>query len=205
MNFSDSSGLPEVLAAAKQAARKSARAVRDAARRTTPGAPRLAASQALGVAGPLRNIGRVAGYLPIGSELDPRPLLLALHGLGVPLCMPVVVADGAPLAFLPWVPGTATARSAFGVEEPQEGDPVVPDLLLVPLLAFDLGGHRLGYGGGFYDRTLVALRAEGRPRALGYAYAAQQVGAVPADGRDARLDGIVTERGVIWTSDPAIS
>ena len=125
------------------------------------------------------------------------PLLLALHGLGVPLAVPVVTAPDTPLVFRPWTPGTATARSTFGVEEPQSGGMVVPDLLLVPLLAFDPRGHRLGYGGGFYDRTLAALRAAGPVRALGLAYAAQQVPRVPSGRHDAPLDAIVTERGVL--------
>jgi 5-formyltetrahydrofolate cyclo-ligase len=200
MNQSPDVELQAALSAAKASARKSARNARDAARSQSPGAARLAAAEALAVAAPLKSLGRVAGYLPIGSELDPRPLILALHGLGVPLCMPVVVAPDAPLVFRPWSPGTATARSAFGIDEPAAGEAVRPDFLLVPLLAFDGRGHRLGYGGGYYDRTLAALRAGGDVRAVGYAYAAQQVERVPSGGTDAGLDAIITERGVIRPS-----
>ena len=97
----------------------------------------------------------------------------------------------------PWdEPGTTTARSNFGVHEPQSGDVVVPDLLLVPLLAFDSRGYRLGYGGGFYDRTLADLRAAGPVRTLGLAYAAQEVPVVPSGDHDIRLDAIATERGL---------
>lgn len=191
----DTAALHEALAASKRAARAAARRARDLARVHSPGAARLVAAHVLANLGLLKDITCVAGYLPIGSELDTRPLLLALHGLGVPLAMPVVTAPEVPLVFRPWIPGTATARSTFGVEEPQSGGPVVPDLLLVPLLAFDARGHRLGYGGGFYDRTLAALRAAGPVRALGLAYAAQEVSNVPNGGHDARLDAVVTERG----------
>ena len=187
--------LHEALAESKRAARATARRARDLARVHGSGAARRVAAHVLANLGPLRDISCVAGYLPIGSELDPRPLLLALHGLGVPLAMPVVTAPDAPLVFRPWTPGMATARSNFGVEEPQSGEAVVPDLLLVPLLAFDSRGHRLGYGGGFYDRTLAGLRAVGPVRAFGLAYAAQEVPGVPSGGHDARLDAIVTERG----------
>lgn len=187
----------DALAASKRAARAAARRARDLAKVHSPGAPRMVSAHVLANLGPLKAITCVAGYLPIGSELDTRPLLLALHGLGVPLAVPVVTAPDTPLVFRPWTPGTATARSTFGVEEPQSGGMVVPDLLLVPLLAFDPRGHRLGYVGGFYDRTLAALRAAGPVRALGLAYAAQQVPRVPSGRHDAPLDAIVTERGVL--------
>lgn len=188
--------LHEALAATKRAARKAARQARDTAKIHAPGAPRLIAARVLENLGPLKSIRCVAGYLPIGSELDPRPLLLALHGLGVPLAMPVVMAPDTPLVFRPWAPGTITTRSDFGVEEPQAGEPILPDLLLVPLLAFDSRCHRLGYGGGFYDRTLAVLRAAGPIRAIGLAYAAQEVPSVPSGSHDAELDVIVTERAV---------
>ena len=140
----------------------------------------------------------VAGYLPVRSELDPRPAMLALRGLGYRLCVPVVEAPRLPLGFRTWAPGAATERGAFGIEVPVEGAPAEPDLILVPMLAFDARGHRLGYGGGFYDRTIAALRARRPLVALGLAYAGQELPEVPDGDHDMRLDGIVTEAGVLW-------
>jgi len=94
-----------------------------------------------------------------------------------------------------WV---ATERGHFGVHVPREGEPAEPEVLLVPLLAFDARGHRLGYGGGFYDRTIAALRARGEVHALGLAYAAQEIAAVSDGETDMRLDAIVTEAGIAW-------
>jgi 5-formyltetrahydrofolate cyclo-ligase len=141
----------------------------------------------------------VAGYLPIRDEIDPRPALAALAEKGLAICVPVIEGPGLPLRFVRWTPGDPTGIGAFGVEEPTGGAAAEPDLLLVPLLAFDARGHRLGYGGGFYDRTIAALRARRRIVALGFAYAAQRVAAVPDSATDMRLDGIVTEAGVLWT------
>ncbi len=143
----------------------------------------------------------VAGYLPIRSEIDPRPAMLAVLALGLQVCVPVIEAVAQPLVFHGWTPECATVRGRFGVEVPATGAVVRPDVLLVPMLAFDARGHRLGYGGGFYDRTIAALRAEGRLLALGLAYAAQEMPAVPLGDHDMRLDAIVTERGIRWTGE----
>ncbi|HEX5776090.1 MAG TPA: 5-formyltetrahydrofolate cyclo-ligase, partial [Caulobacteraceae bacterium] len=137
------------------------------------------------------------------SELDPGPAMLALHGLGYPVCVPVIEAPARPLVFRAWRPGVATAPGPLGVEIPEEGAAMEPDVLLVPMLAFDARGHRLGYGGGFYDRTIAALRARGEITALGFAFAAQEVAEVPNSGHDMRLDGIVTEAGLRWTGGPS--
>jgi 5-formyltetrahydrofolate cyclo-ligase len=185
------------IAATKRAARAEALARREAAHAAGAGASRCAAARVLREVAPLRGVSTVSAYLPIGSELDPRPLMAALRGLGFALAVPVIEAKGLPLRFRSWVPGVAVVRGPFGVEVPAEGDWVEPDLLVVPLLAFDGAGHRLGYGAGFYDRTLAGLRARRRVVALGFAYAAQQVDAVPRDATDARLDAVVTEDGTI--------
>ena len=144
-------------------------------------------------------IATVAGYLPIRDEIDPRPALAALAARGLAVCVPVIEGSGLPLRFVLWAPGDATHTGPLGVEAPTGGAPAEPDLLLVPLLAFDPRGHRLGYGGGFYDRTIAALRARRRVVALGFAYAAQRVAQVPDSATDMRLDGIVTEAEVLWT------
>ncbi len=185
------------IAAAKRAARAEALARRDAAHAAGAGAARIAAAAVLRELAPMRGISTVSAYLPIGSELDPRPLMAALQSMGFGLAVPVIEAKGRPLRFRAWVPGAAVIPGPFGVEVPAEGAWVEPDLLVVPLLAFDAAGHRLGYGAGFYDRTLAALRAERAVTALGFAYAAQQVAEVPREPTDARLDAVVTEAGVL--------
>ncbi len=142
----------------------------------------------------------VSGYHPIGSELDPRPLLATLHSQGHEIALPVVVERGAPLVFRIWREGDPMSEGAFGVREPlPEASEVRPDVLLVPTLAFDRQGFRLGYGGGFYDRTLALLRQDGSPLAIGIAFAAQEVDRVPVAEYDQPLNWIVTEREAIET------
>ena len=151
----------------------------------------------------------VSGYWPIGSALNLRPLLAELHGRGHRLGLPVVVERGLPLLFRAWAPGETLEGAAFGLHEPPAASPeMTPDLLLVPLLAFDRRGYRLGYGGGFYDRTLSRLRRRGpagpgpgrtddRPRAVGVAFAAQGLPEVPRHEGDEALDRILTEAEAI--------
>ena len=186
------------LDARKLAARSAALAARAAAHAAGAGAARLVAAHVLAAIAPMRGVAVVAGYLPVRSELDPRPAMLALAGLGYGLCLPVVEAPGRPLGFRRWSPGAATEPGAFGIAVPVAREPAEPDLLLVPMLAFDARGHRLGYGGGFYDRTIAALGARRPLVALGLAYAGQALAEVPDGDTDMRLDGIVTEAGVFW-------
>ncbi|CUH41119.1 5-formyltetrahydrofolate cyclo-ligase family protein [Jannaschia seosinensis] len=134
----------------------------------------------------------VAGYLPIGSEADPRGTMRALCRDNR-ICVPVVTAKGAPLRFREWAPGCALETGAFGVSIPVDGGWRVPDVLIVPMLGFDAGGGRLGYGGGFYDRTLAGLRGA---LVVGLALEAQRMDAVPQERTDVRLPWIVTEAGV---------
>ncbi len=136
----------------------------------------------------------VGGFWSMGTEIDTRPLLAALHARGHALALPVTPPRGQPLVFRLWTPGTPMARGAMGTQHPAEGDPVTPDWLIVPLLAFDRTGARLGYGGGYYDRTLGLL---GRATAIGVAYAAQECPEVPTEPHDIRLTAIATELGVI--------
>jgi len=142
----------------------------------------------------------VSGYAAIGDELDAFPALAGLHGLGITLALPVVVGRGAPLLFRRWRPGDPlTASGRFAIREPSSDAAVVePGILLVPLLAFDESGNRLGYGAGHYDRTLAALRARGRVLAVGLAFEAQRAPRVPVGPRDQPLDCIVTEEGVVF-------
>jgi 5-formyltetrahydrofolate cyclo-ligase len=139
----------------------------------------------------------VSGFWPIGQEIDIRPLLVALHERGHPIVLPETPRRGNPLIFRLWRPGAVMVAERFGTLRPG-GEVRQPDFLLVPLLAFDRRGYRIGYGAGYYDRTLAAL--PGRFR-LGVAYAAQQLDEVPAGPYDERLDAVATERGVIFCKD----
>jgi 5-formyltetrahydrofolate cyclo-ligase len=143
----------------------------------------------------------VSAYWPLDDELDPRPLFTALHDRGHPIGLPVIVAKGQPLLFRRWTPEVALVRGPFRVMTPPAAAPeLVPRLLLVPLLAFDRRGYRLGYGGGFYDRTIARLRAAGDVLAVGVALAAQEVDVIPRDDTDELLDWIVTDQEAIRIS-----
>ena len=182
---------------AKTAARKLARAKRAGLASATAPA-RLAEALLAGFAPPPAAI--IAGYWPMGGEMDPRPLMLALASRGHRLALPVTPPRGQPLTFRFWAPGTALRAGPMGTSEPGEGDECRPDILLVPLLAFDRAGRRLGYGGGYYDRTLTALAGA---KAIGIAYAGQEMPQVPAGSQDFRLPLIATEAGIIVCGDPA--
>lgn len=137
----------------------------------------------------------VAAYAPIGDEADPMPLFEMLAARGHATGLPVTPGERAPLLFRRWQPGDALVPARFGLREPPASAPAFePDMLLVPLLAFDRAGHRLGYGAGYYDRTLRTLRAKKPILAVGIAYAGQEVEALPAEPHDEKLDWIVTER-----------
>lgn len=184
-------------AAAKRAARAHAKTVRAAARDADADRADEAAANAhlVRLLAPWRGT-TLAGYAAIGSELSPHAAMTA-WAEGGPVCLPVVEAPDAPLAFRRWEPGCAMARGAHGAAVPADGAPCRPAILIVPLLAFDSGGGRLGYGGGYYDRTLAALRAGGPTLAIGFAYAAQCAAApLPRLLTDEPLDAIVTEAGV---------
>lgn len=135
----------------------------------------------------------LAGYLPIRTEIDPRPAMSAHAG---PVCVPVVEGAGQPLRFRDWTPEAPLDRGPFGTTHPAAGAWRVPDIVILPLVAFDADGFRLGYGGGFYDRTLECLRAQGPVLAVGFAFAAQELPAVPVEPTDQPLDAIITEQGL---------
>ena len=140
----------------------------------------------------------VSVFWSIRDELPTHPLCAALHAAGHVVGLPVTGRMGQPLTFRRWTPDTAMVPGKMDIPEPPAGaEAVVPDLLFVPLAAFDRRGHRIGYGAGFYDRTLAALRAEKEIAAIGLAYAAQEVLFVPAADHDEPLDMVVTEKDVI--------
>lgn len=138
----------------------------------------------------------IGGHHPLGGELDPGPLIRRLMRTGAMLALPVVVQRDAPLAFRAWSPDDHLAPDAIGVPSPSPSAPELePDLIIAPLLAFDRKGGRLGQGGGFYDRTIAALRAKRPVFVLGLAFAGQEVEAIPMEPNDQRLDAILTETG----------
>ena len=145
---------------------------------------------------PLERSAIVSGFSAIRDEIDPGALLARLHQDGHRLGLPVMQGKGMPLLFRAWAPGDAMGKVQWGIAEPLPDKPVVePDVVLVPLLAFDAAGYRLGYGGGFYDRTLERLRAIKPVVAVGIAYDELEVDAVPHQSYDQRLDWVLTPSG----------
>lgn len=138
----------------------------------------------------------LAGYMPIRTEIDPLPAMeeAAAHG---PVGVPVIMGEAQPLKFRQWEPGCELVSGPFGAMIPEEGDWIEPEILIVPLVAFSRSGGRLGYGGGFYDRTLELLRSKRATMAIGFAYAAQEDADIPLEPVDQPLDMIVTEAGII--------
>jgi 5-formyltetrahydrofolate cyclo-ligase len=137
----------------------------------------------------------VSGFMPLKSEINPLPLMRKLVGLGARLALPMIVGRGKPLIMRAWDFGAPLDRGQWGIREPKpEAAAVEPVILLVPLLAFDRTGHRVGYGAGYYDMTITQLRARKPVMTVGLAFAAQEVPAVPATARDAALDLVLTER-----------
>jgi 5-formyltetrahydrofolate cyclo-ligase len=186
----------ESLARRKTALRAVQRRQRRAAAATLGGMAAEAVAETLVRGFRLPAAGIVSGYWPLEDEFDPRPCMDRLAGLGHPLALPRVQGRCRPLAFHAWQPGDPLFAGPFGVMEPDAEAPVVsPRILLVPLLAFDRQGRRLGYGAGYYDMVLRDLRARTpAPIAIGVAFAAQEVDEVPVGPRDQALDAVVTER-----------
>ena len=137
----------------------------------------------------------LSGYMPMRTEIDPLPAMARHAG---PVGVPVILAPATPLRFRLWTPDTPMVTGDFGALIPAEGPWIEPQVIISPLLAFDARGYRLGYGGGFYDRTVQALRMRHKVAVIGFAFAAQEVEEVPIDEHDERLDAIVTEAGVRW-------
>ena len=137
----------------------------------------------------------IGGYWPLPGELDIRPLLQACHAQGHKLALPCTPRKGKPLTFRDWSPSDDLKAGPYGTREPYaEKAELAPSLVLMPLLAFTLHGERLGYGGGFYDRTLAELKETTEVFACGIAYAAQEAATLPTDKYDQRLDGILTDK-----------
>jgi 5-formyltetrahydrofolate cyclo-ligase len=140
----------------------------------------------------------VSGFSPMKSEISPLPLLRRLADAGLSLALPVVTGRGQPLVMRAWSFGAPLVSGVWGIREPPADAPeLYPDILIVPLLAFDRRGYRLGYGGGYYDRTIARLRTMKPVTAVGIAFSAQQIEDVPITPRDERLDLVLTEAGTI--------
>lgn len=137
----------------------------------------------------------LSGYMPIRTEIDPLPAMAEAAAYG-PVGIPVIIGAGQPLRFAKWEPDMALIEGAFGARIPENPEFFEPEMVIVPLVAFDAQGGRLGYGGGFYDRTLEQLRARRATLAIGFAYAAQEAERLPLEPTDQRLDFVVTETGV---------
>ena len=145
----------------------------------------------------LATLSPVGGYWPVGGEIDGRPLLAALAKAGRTVALPRMQTRAGPARFLTWNSGEALSADAFGVPAPPAtGADLAPRLILVPLLAFDRNGNRLGQGGGHYDRIISLYRAHGAI-AVGLAYAEQEMGVVPTGAHDAQLDWVVTPKEAI--------
>jgi 5-formyltetrahydrofolate cyclo-ligase len=146
----------------------------------------------------------VSGFMPLKSEINPLPLMKKLAEAGATLALPAVAGRGKPLVMRAWRWGEPLDEGVWGIRQPKpEAPEVEPDILLVPLLAFDRAGNRIGYGAGYYDMTIARLRARKPVTAIGIAFAIQEVAAVPATDRDERLDLVLTENEVIEIKGPA--
>jgi len=183
------------MAARKAALRRQAMERRDAAHGRVDPAPALEALRGLILAD--GGAGVLAGYMPLRSEMDPLPVMKGWVEAGGRVCVPVVVAKGRPLRFREWSPEARMVPGAFGAAIPEAGAELVPDTLIVPLVGFDDHLNRLGYGGGFYDRTLEGLRGRGHVLAIALAYAAQRIPDLPVETTDQPLDHVVTETGLL--------
>jgi 5-formyltetrahydrofolate cyclo-ligase len=192
--MADNDKSPEQL---KAVLRRAAVARRDA----LPPAERVAAALAIAERGlPVEIMPGivVSGFSPLESEISPLPLLRRLADAGASLALPVVAGRGQPLVMRAWSFGAPLVSGVWDIREPPADAPeVFPDILIVPLLAFDRRGHRIGYGAGYYDMTIGRLRAMKPITAIGIAFAAQEIAAVPATSRDARLDVVLTEHAAI--------
>lgn len=194
MPKSDSSSAADAKTALRKrallAARASAAAYGDAA------GDRVAKAFVSQIALPPESV--VSGYAPLKSEIDPMPLLKRLAERGHVVTLPFIEGQDRPLSFKRWRPGEPLVAGQFGARAPRaQADTLDPDILIVPLVAFDSDGYRLGRGGGFYDRTIAELKAKKPVQTVGLAFSSQLILKVPRESHDERLDWIVTEEGAL--------
>jgi 5-formyltetrahydrofolate cyclo-ligase len=191
----------DLIAERKAELRKQSRARREA----LPVMEQSAAAQTIAARGlpiPIPAGAVVSGYSPLKFEISPLPLMRRAADAGAQLALPVVQGRGSPLIMRAWSFGEALGSGVWGIREPKpEAPEVFPDILIVPILAFDRAGYRLGYGAGYYDMTITRLRAMKPITAIGIAFTAQEITEVPKTPRDARLDLVLTEREIIDLRD----
>jgi 5-formyltetrahydrofolate cyclo-ligase len=180
----------------KKTFRTQAKATRLEAFHQVPEAGEQIAQQLLSLA--FSTGANISAFWPLAEELDTLPLLHALHKQGHQMLLPVMLGAGKPLEFGTWQPGDVLKEAAFKTLEPSDDKArLAPDIMLCPLLAFDRRGYRMGYGGGFYDRSIAQLQQQGNLLTIGIAFAAQEVAEIPTGEYDMPLDMIVTEQEVI--------
>ena len=188
---------PETISSLKSSLRNATLEKRDA----MPAAERLAAAEALAARGlpvVVKPGTIVSGFMPMKTEINPLPLMRKLAAEGAQLALPCIVRRGHPLIMRAYAFGDAFKAGQWGIREPMPEAPEVwPDILLVPLACFDRAGQRIGYGAGYYDRTIAALRVEKKVVTIGLAYSVQEIPQVPATGHDERLDFVLTEKEII--------
>jgi 5-formyltetrahydrofolate cyclo-ligase len=181
----------------KAALRAAALALRDA----LPAAERQAATATIAARGLPVEVtpgAIVSGFMPMKTEINPLQLLRKLADAGAQLALPCIAGRSKPLIMRAWQFGAPLKSGQWGIREPMpDAAEVAPDILIVPLACFDRAGHRIGYGAGYYDMTINALRAKKKVIAIGIGFAVQEIPRVPATERDARLDLVLTEREVI--------
>ncbi|HEY1475083.1 MAG TPA: 5-formyltetrahydrofolate cyclo-ligase [Pseudolabrys sp.] len=184
-----------------QSAKATLRAAALARRDALPVAERQAAAETIAsraFAVPIKPGLIVSGFSPMKTEINPIPLMRKLADAGAQLALPAIAGRGKPLIMRAWKFGDPFKAGQWGIREPMpEAMEVTPDILIVPLACFDRTGHRIGYGAGYYDMTINALRARKKVVAIGIAFAAQEIVRVPATERDARLDLVLTEHETI--------
>ncbi len=139
----------------------------------------------------------ISAYMPIRTEVSPLPTMERMVARGRKICVPVIIGAGLPLEFHQWTPDTEMVAGAFGAYIPKDGIKLIPDIVITPLLAFDAHGYRMGYGGGFYDRTFEQISALKHVQAVGYAYSDQEVLLVPREETDFPLNAVITEKGIL--------
>lgn len=178
----------------KAAARKSAFAARKAAHEQ--GLDQDANGWLLGYIAMHPQAQVIAAYMPIRTEISPLAAMTIMYGQGKRICVPVVLGEAQPLEFREWTPDCTMVEGAFGAPIPESGEVLVPDLVITPLLSWDADGYRLGYGGGYYDRSFEQMRARRHTLGVGFAYDAQKVAKVPREATDQPLDAMVTEKDI---------
>jgi 5-formyltetrahydrofolate cyclo-ligase len=188
---------PSAITEQKSALRAAVLALRDA----MPAAERQAAAEKIAARGLPVEVtpgSIVSGFMPMKTEINPLTLLRKLTDAGALLALPCIAGRGKPLVMRAWTFGDDVKAGQWGIREPlPEAPEIAPDIVLVPLAAFDRTGQRIGYGAGYYDMTLAALRAQKKVIAIGIAFAVQEIPQVPATERDERLDFVLTENEII--------